>query len=215
MPLPVLGYLRMDSLPDPGPRWLARLPAGYRQRLAAMGSDAVRRQTLAGLGLLEEAGRHAGCTIALERLERSPNGQPLIQGGPVFSISHSGEVCVCLLAAGGWVGVDVERVRPLRSHRILRLLAPWERAMASREPRVFFASWTAREATVKATGWVGPRRIAQVRLARDRAEIDARRFYLQRPVLDGAYALCVASSLPLEALVPYDLTESVRKYSAA
>ncbi|MDN5938909.1 MAG: 4'-phosphopantetheinyl transferase superfamily protein [Salinisphaera sp.] len=215
LPLPILGYACMEAIGDPDPGWIERLSADYRARLDAMASETARRQTLAGLRLLAEAGRSAGCAIPLGHLRRSAGGQPLLRGAPAFSISHSGAFCVCLLADQAPVGVDVERVRALRNRRVLRLLAPAEQAHAMRDPDAFFRYWTAREATVKATGEAGPRRLSQVRLTDEIAHIDGQRFHLQRPRLAPGYALCVASGAPLAGLIRYDFTASVRKNSAA
>jgi 4'-phosphopantetheinyl transferase len=91
------------------------------------------------------------------------DGKPRLATAPErlsFNLSHSGELALVAIAAGGIeVGVDVERLRPRRA--LLRLaerrLPPADAAAvataaeADRE-RAFYAAWTRHEARVKCTG---------------------------------------------------------------
>ena len=81
--------------------------------------------------------------------------------GPIsFNLSHSGELALIAVAAGGVeVGVDVERLRPRRDPA--RLAARWlpeadaaavASAAAAEREKVFYAAWTRHEARVKCTG---------------------------------------------------------------
>jgi 4'-phosphopantetheinyl transferase len=88
---------------------------------------------------------------------RDPRGAPYIPGGPHLSISHSGAleaVAVCELP----VGVDVERIRPLRALALARRFFPPVEADAlaalpeAERDAAFLRLWTAKEAYVKALG---------------------------------------------------------------
>ena len=89
------------------------------------------------------------------------NGKPALSpgGGLEFNLSHSGDLAVIALAHDREVGVDVERLRPLSSAQRIaeRLWSSGEAAALGtldEDARLtaFFATWTRKEAVVKALG---------------------------------------------------------------
>lgn len=108
--------------------------------------------------LLEEAGEKA-------TLESAENGRPFLQSGRFYiSLTHSGELAACALDTLP-VGIDAEKVRPIRSGLLGRVCTEEELAFitegASSLPEVisdpsmldrFFQVWTAKEAYFKAKG---------------------------------------------------------------
>lgn len=208
-----LYLLDRRDLPPVSAAWRAALSAPLRDRLDAMRSAHARRQSEDGLRLLAAAAVHDGWPIELGALTRR-DGRLAMPGGPAISLSHAGDYAVCAVSAAGAIGVDIERIRPLRTLRVLRLLSLEENAAAEHDPAMFFTSWTAREAVIKATGLVGPRRLAAVRVEANAARLDHRRFRLSRPPAPDGYALCVATEAGDPAAIQ-DLSDVVRKNSAA
>lgn len=209
-----LYLLDRRDLPPVSASWRAALSAPVRERLAAMTSTRARRQSEDGLRLLAAAAGHDGWPIDLAALTRR-DGQLAMPDGPAISLSHAGDYAVCAVTGGGAIGVDIERIRPLRTLRVLRLLSLKENAAAERDPAMFFVSWTAREAVIKATGEVGPRRLAAVQVEADTAWLDDRAFRLSRPPAPEGYALCVAADGAPPPAEFQNLTAPVRKNSAA
>jgi 4'-phosphopantetheinyl transferase len=92
-----------------------------------------------------------------------PHGKPrlLDDGGPQFSVSHSGDLVLFAVTAATPVGVDVEslvgRTGTLDASLVSTVLSPgeqvrlWEAAAADRWA-VFLRYWTAKEAVVKQFG---------------------------------------------------------------
>lgn len=84
------------------------------------------------------------------------NGKPQVGARLRFNLAHSDNVAVCALALDREVGIDVERVRPVRNLDALarRVLSEREyvafRASGSEE--AFFTAWTRKEAVLKARG---------------------------------------------------------------
>lgn len=79
------------------------------------------------------------------------HGKPvLVDGGPAFSLSHSGSF-VAVAVSPGVVGVDVERGRTLTDLDAMaqHSCAPGETV---RTPEEFFRLWTRKEALLKLTG---------------------------------------------------------------
>ncbi len=147
---------------------LARAILSVEERLAASKyvHEGARRRYVAGRVLLRLSLSHRfGGDPATWRLRRGERGRPELTGPqPLpqvrFSLSHSGDTVVCLVASGtGKVGVDVEVVRPLRRRRALaqRCCTDAERAWLSGLPaaerdRAFLQLWTLKEAYAKAIG---------------------------------------------------------------
>lgn len=95
-------------------------------------------------------------------LATDPGGKPRLAEEPrrlAFNLSHSGDLALIAVAAGRVeIGVDLERVKPLRD--LVRLAARWlpadaeAIATAGAEVRegLFYAAWTRHEARIKCTG---------------------------------------------------------------
>jgi 4'-phosphopantetheinyl transferase len=94
------------------------------------------------------------------RFEYGPAGKPALVGpGPRFNVSHSDRYALLVIAEGGEVGIDIERIRPMRDMDQVaeRVFSAAERAALSRVPAdrrmdAFFAGWTRKEAYIKARG---------------------------------------------------------------
>lgn len=88
------------------------------------------------------------------------HGKPAIYGAPVqFNLSHSGAMAACAVARDREVGIDIERIRPVRDVEGIarRFFHPEEcrKLLALREDErasAFFRCWTRKEAYIKALG---------------------------------------------------------------
>lgn len=88
------------------------------------------------------------------------SGKPAVSGLPVaFNLSHSGDLAVVAVAAGGQLGVDVEMIRPMwdADSLAIRYFSRDEARELMRQPaterlHAFFGVWTRKEAFLKATG---------------------------------------------------------------
>ncbi len=89
------------------------------------------------------------------RVERSEDGKPFFAGfdGVHFSVSHSGGMWVCLMAASE-VGIDIQEARAVRSARIAeRFFTPGEsRYTKASGDEGFMDIWVRKEAVVKCLG---------------------------------------------------------------
>jgi 4'-phosphopantetheinyl transferase len=90
------------------------------------------------------------------------HGKPFLQDSSSrmqFNLAHSGDLCVLAFTLESDVGVDVERIRPLRDAAAVarRFFSKEEcedllRAPAAQREQIFFRCWTRKEAFVKAVG---------------------------------------------------------------
>jgi phosphopantetheinyl transferase len=147
------------------PRRLMEKPALFCAELddSELASATRRRaQFEAGRKLLHHAAGEifGAARYVVEVLDERP--VVTLEGAPApaaASISHSGDVVICGLAASGLLGVDVERIRPRRQWEGLAEFAlhPTELRQleelsdAERWP-AFYRVWTLKEALAKALG---------------------------------------------------------------
>lgn len=118
------------------------------QRLAST-NPAGRARFVTGRATLRAlAADHLGCRPDAVPIGHEAGGRLVTTKGPCVSVSHSGDL-VAVVLARACVGIDVERVRPVRhAERLARRLLPPD----SRDPEGFLAAWTRLEATAKARG---------------------------------------------------------------
>ena len=99
------------------------------------------------------------CGVPLEKIKlfRTPKGKPYAEDLPLqFSISHTdGWVAVAFHEQP--IGIDIERVRPIRQGVPRRVCTPRELALLEQTPPEeqttrFFELWTAKEAYFKCIG---------------------------------------------------------------
>ncbi|WP_445148788.1 4'-phosphopantetheinyl transferase superfamily protein [Baekduia sp. Peel2402] len=171
----------------------ALLDAGVRARLDALRLEEDRRRHATGAVLADALARiHGGADARVVRRRGRP---PVVEGGGggggelYVSVAHGGAwvgVAVCAVAA---VGVDVEPLgRPFDPSLAEQVLAPAERDEV-RTAEELLATWTRKEALVKATGdgfgRVDPREVVLAPVA-ERPRLLA---YVGRPELIGATAI--------------------------
>ena len=137
------------------------LSVAERARADACRTEHLRTACVVRHGLLRMIlGRQWGTRAADIEFERTLRGKPFCPGASQsFSVSHSGDLAVFAVGSTPWIGVDVEKIRPIpefeelalcyfstREYRSLLALPPTDRE------RGFLACWTAKEAILKATG---------------------------------------------------------------
>lgn len=105
---------------------------------------------------MDRLARVAGCPPGSLPLGIGPHGKPFLRGSTWrFNLSHSRGIRLLALAHEQEVGIDVERIRPLRRRAALlaRCFTPLERARLDQAPdRELLRHWAAKEALVKAIG---------------------------------------------------------------
>ena len=106
------------------------------------------------------AARYLGCSPGSVRVTRSGTGKPELDGpGLAVSLTHSGDVVLVAVAAGGQVGVDAEVLRPdvadwtLVDHALtVSERARLEAVTTADRAEFFLRSWSRKEAILKAAG---------------------------------------------------------------
>jgi len=96
---------------------LALLSGDEQARAGRFVFDVHRRRFVTGRAALRTLlGERLGCAPRELRFAYGPAGKPALDGGGTtrFNVSHSDRYAIVAIATGAELGVDIERVRPLR-----------------------------------------------------------------------------------------------------
>ena len=157
--VPLDGFVACD---DPH---LAGLSETERQRASRLRFEADRRRFLGSHGALRAIlAMYLGAPPATLLFAEGAHGKPFLQAPAHgrslrFSLSHSGDLALVAASRGREVGVDLERVRPIKDlvGMAARFFSPVERQALDRvapDDRLlaFLATWVRKEAYLKACG---------------------------------------------------------------
>ena len=122
-------------------------------------SNVRRREILAGAGILRYALSDAGYPVSETPLpvEYTAEGKPYLPNGPHVSLSHSGEMIVCIVSSEN-AGVDIERVSRFENSRVAKKIlsddeyACYQRLETPAKAKYLADRWTAKEAVSKLLG---------------------------------------------------------------
>jgi len=181
--------------------YLARMPESICRVIQRYLRWEDRQSRLFAKLLLQHALSRAAPDSApscLDMLEYSEYGKPLIKGEKSFNISHSGDVVVLALADDGYVGIDVEKIRPISLSDFYRYV-PEVSSFESRDPverlNLFYSCWTSKEAVLKGVGCGLQASPEQVSLKGDTACFRGQVWYLQAIDCGTEYCCTIATSI--------------------
>lgn len=104
-------------------------------------------------------GRYTGRSPAGLAFTYGEHGKPALPGGPAFNLADSEDSVAIAIAAGGELGMDIERLRVIPDAEPMaeRFFAPAEAAALKALPpdrrnEAFLLGWTRKEAVIKAVG---------------------------------------------------------------
>jgi len=196
-----------DALQD---QWLNELSVQKRASIQRLINDKDRLSSLLGLRLLNRCARDEGIsTFSLADIQYPETGKPywLSKGTRQidFNITHSGDVILVALSRVLKVGVDIEKIRKLKSLNYKMVMSAEELIKIQQRPELFFSLWSMKEAVVKAANTTGIRRMRDVDLDIDQATLDDASWYLE-PLsklmdLEDAFSAYLATSQPVADLI--------------
>jgi len=195
-------YINIDPEkidPDTLNGWLAQLPARKCEQIGKHRHHANRVQSAAGWRLVEQAMQQLGFNdFSLEAVDFNSPHKSGSAFPADFNISHSGHLVCAAALAGGRIGIDVERIRPLKSNVMRKYLNPEQFRQCEDDPDRFFDFWTRKEAVVKAHGQEGIARLREVELQDSKAEFAGKTWYLTPLQLADGYAGHIATDIPVD-----------------
>lgn len=177
--------------------WLAAFPTLKRDQIRKQRHHANQVQSAAGWRLVEKGVRQLGFNdFNLEAVHFDAAHKSFADIPADFNISHSGNLVCAAVIRSGHIGVDVEKIRPLKSDVIHKYLNRDEARQCETNPDRFFDFWTQKEAVIKANGQEGIVRIREVQLHDGKAEFADKQWYLTPLQLVDGYASHIATDIP-------------------
>lgn len=133
-------------------RFFDALPPGRRAYAERFKQPTDRAAAAVGFLLVAKALRDADPAYLPSDWAIGEHGKPYLPGSDLrFSLSHADGLCAAVLSKGP-IGLDVERVRPLRRALLPRFCTPDEIALCEKDPDLAVKIWTRREARAKENG---------------------------------------------------------------
>ncbi len=131
----------------------------------------------------------------LTELQISKYSRPSLSISLDFNISHSGEYVVCTFAPHP-IGIDVERIRPIKPYDFRSVLTETELDILNKMQRpedLFFEIWSKKEAAIKAEGKGFSNSLKQINALGELIFLEDQWWHLKEVDLDEAYKCYVAA----------------------
>ncbi|MFT4061841.1 MAG: 4'-phosphopantetheinyl transferase superfamily protein [Edaphocola sp.] len=181
---------------------MKNFPDSIKEKINRYKSQHERNQRIAGKALLEKALGDLGlnASISLNDYKYTPSHHPYLQGSDLnFSLSHTDELVICVVARGMKVGVDAEKQYPVMLNTMKFYFSPdaWQKISNAPNPDLeFYRQWTMREAAVKASGLsMEHPEFVQIRPLNNVIVLDGQPYYCKQVELEPDYCVCLASEL--------------------
>ena len=170
------------------------LPPGRRAYAARYKNPVDRATAAVGFLLVSRLIREVDPTLAGLDWEIGEHGKPYLPGKPRhFSLAHSDGLCAAIVSENP-IGLDVERIRPLRPALLPRFCTPEEIARCERDPDLAVKIWTRREARAKENGRGIGQKLASLSdagVTSLRLSLGGRDFWLSYPADEPAETVAV------------------------
>lgn len=160
-----------------------------------------------------------GANLSVTEDTKAQANEPSSAANFDFNISHSNALVMVIASTGMRVGVDVEKIRQLKSLNFKSVMLEHELALIKNQPEHFFRLWSIKEAVVKAANTAGLSRMLEVKIDAGEcaniasgagsfaAEFESRRWQVKQWRFDKAskdkkFSVAVAASQTLGILEP-------------
>ncbi|WP_118952125.1 4'-phosphopantetheinyl transferase family protein [Taibaiella helva] len=200
--------------PEVYTRLLQSFPEKISTKIQKYTGEKERRQRTAGKGLLRYALKKLGRypAVSLDDYGYTALHQPILINSDIqFSISHSGNLVLCALVEGEGekVGIDVERLKPVKLELMKFYFDPdaWQEIVnAPDNTLAFYLHWTMREAAIKASGLSLEQMELSAITTEDNTILLRDELYYSRILsLRYDYVVCLASDKEIEAVALTEL----------
>lgn len=180
---------------------LATMPHSIKDRVGTYRRWQDAHSCLLGRYLLSQALAALGGLHSLDDIRFTTSGKPYLEGGPEFSISHSGTMVAIAISTHGPVGIDLEQIQhiPIAIFRDQFTADEWVNIISSSSPlATFYQYWTMKEAVLKMWRTSFPKSLSLINLG---SEMGGRsgsgKYHLTQIDAWANYICHIASSVPI------------------
>lgn len=197
--------ISMQTVPDIYNKLLQSFPQDISTKILEYTNEKERHLRIAGKALLAYALRQPGmqADVSLEQYGYSASNQPILKGSDLkFSISHSGNIVVCAMARGNAIGVDVEKIKPVKLDLMKFYFNSESWFEIINAPDVyaeFYRHWTMREAAIKAAGFgIDQMELSEMFPEDHTIQVRNEIYYCRMLPVRYDYTVCLASGKEIE-----------------
>jgi 4'-phosphopantetheinyl transferase len=197
--------ISMQTVPDIYNKLLQSFPQDISTKILEYTNEKERHLRIAGKALLAYALRQPGmqADVSLEQYGYSASNQPILKGSDLkFSISHSGNIVVCAVARGNAIGVDVEKINPVKLDLMKFYFNSESWFEIINAPDVyaeFYRHWTMREAAIKAAGFgIDQMELSEMFPEDHTIQVRNEIYYCRMLPVRYDYTVCLASDKEIE-----------------
>lgn len=197
-------YTYLDSLlpQDKFTYYLSYLDEASQQKILRFRRTEDQQASLLGKMLLLKGLLYFGYTKAvLNEIKYTKYERPFINLPIDFNISHSGKIIICAITNNGKVGIDIEKIRPVKigDFRNIFSIGEYNSILNSENSyNRFFNIWTRKEAVIKANGQGLYIPLQNILVKNDTVALYNDTWYLKDIFLDDEYSSSMATSYRLE-----------------
>lgn len=185
--------------------WLTELSEDKKEAIQRLLNNNDRLASLIATRLLKTCVESVGVkNFQLNEVLYPDNGKPAWKSNNRFldfNISHSNKIIGVAVSTTIKVGLDIEKIRPLKSLNFKMVLSAEELSEIEETPDQFFNLWSKKEAVVKAADTVGIGRMRDVVLQDSQAALDKQIWFLKKIDLDSKYSTYLATSKKIDEVV--------------
>lgn len=197
--------ISMQTVPDIYNKLLQSFPKDISAKILEYTNEKERHLRIAGKALLAYALRQPGmlADVSLEQYDYSASNQPILKGSDLkFSISHSGNIVVCAVSRANAIGVDVEKIKPVKLDLMKFYFNRESWFEIINAPDVyaeFYRHWTMREAAIKAAGFgIDQMELSEMFPEDHTIQVRNEIYYCRMLPVRYDYTVCLASDKEIE-----------------
>tara|TARA_R110002050_G_scaffold5716_1_gene24865 strand:- start:24 stop:689 length:666 start_codon:yes stop_codon:yes gene_type:complete len=137
---------------------LSKFPMNYQNKILKYRRWQDAQSSIVGRLLLLHGIRQLDNSILFNDflVKYTEYNKPYLECSPIkFNISHSNEIVVCSITCKEDIGIDIEKIKPIKIHDFKEKMTKleWEYVIKSKNTQTaFYHYWTKKEALVKANG---------------------------------------------------------------
>jgi len=134
-----------------------------------------------------------------QHIQYTAFGKPYLDGGPHFSITHSGEYVACMISEERILGIDLEIQRPIDLSEFQYMFHPQEWRVLEQTPDIlacFYGYWTLKEAVIKAHGSGLNISLSTLNVTGKTCQLDNSTWHLYPSYTLPGYSFAIAANKP-------------------
>ena len=184
--------------------YLPKLSTEFQDKIGRYRRWQDAQLSLLGRVLLVRGMEQMDCSFDKPDLKYTSFNKPYFDGNDIsFNISHSGKVVVCALTYLGDIGIDIEKIEPIKILDFKSQMTnnEWKLVNESKDAKhSFFSYWTQKEAIIKAHGKGLTIPLKSFEIQNNKTTIGSENFFLKEITIKDDYCCHLALKKSIDTI---------------